>query len=155
MDWRYLEYMDKNLLYEYAGSLADPTGRMSCAVIGEDGEQKKRSAFYLIWFVYRHVLGCRTLEETKAYQNEETLRRYRLNVLFKDCVLYVGDMDIVFHASSDIGIVLEILYGRYGLIKQIECCAAQSKGVKKTRCLGVLKKYMKTSERLREDGPLR
>lgn len=132
--WEFLDTMDKNLLYSYAQVLSGKKKQIQMHLPKAQREymteldeiriteEYRNRAYYLIWFVYRYVLGCKTLEETKPYANEETLKKYRLLSYILHNSLYVGvDKEICFRKAEDIDIILEILYNRYDFFEQMEC----------------------------------
>lgn len=155
--WGFLDKMDKNLLYLYVSNLANGN-RKSLYITRETGDMKRdellnaetrrNSAFYLIWFVYRWVLGCETLEQAEQYANEETLKRYRLTPLFghNQKRIYIGiygvnEIYLYDYNSGDLNIVLEILYNRYDFIEQLECYIRRTQGTSRKnrfRCIKVL-----------------
>lgn len=105
-------------------------------------------AYYLIWFVYRYVLNCKTLDETKQYANEETLKKYHLKSYIVHNCLYIGaNKDICFRKTEDIGIILEILYNRYGFFEQMECFIRNTKNVRQNRCRQAMEKYREMFEK--------
>lgn len=145
MSWEYLDKMDKNLLYIYVKSLY----KGSCVSLSrqlfdlnnqiyEDCPEKnelyiaekwKETGYYLIWFVYRYVLKCKTFEEAEMYATEEILKKYRLIPFFLRRRLYIGvyGMNEIYLYKAkkddmeDVKIVLEILYNRYDFFEQLEC----------------------------------
>lgn len=150
--WKFLEIVDKNLLYNYAqvidGSmkqLQDSKSHRGGLSESEElmiAQQRRDNAYYLIWFVYRYVLQCKTLEDTIPYANEETLKKYRLNSYIINNYLYVGiDKDICFRKSEDINIILEILYNRYGFFEQMECFIRHTSNIRRKRCIQAMEKY--------------
>ena len=103
MDWGYLDELDCNLLYTYAKGFAKCSGRFCMEKIHisdeeekseqeqlTSAERKRQTALYIIWCVFRHVLGCRTLEEAEASATEEVLRKYKLVSLLKNRHIYIG-----------------------------------------------------------------
>lgn len=155
--WGFLDKMDKNLLYLYVSNLANGN-RKSLYLPSETGvssrdevinaEKRRKSAFYLIWFVYRWVLGCETLEQAEQYANEETLKRYNLTSLFghNQKRIYIGvygvnEIYLYDYKSGDLNIVLEILYNRYDFIEQLECYIRRTQETTRKnrfRCVRVL-----------------
>lgn len=158
--WEFLEKMDKNLLYSYAQVISGEkkqlqASKSSKADITEADEIKmaeksRNRAYYLIWFVYRYVLKCKTLNETKPYANEETLKKYHLNSYIIHNCLYIGiNKEICFRKAEDIIIILEILYNRYGFFEQMECFIRNTKNVRQNRCKQVKKKYEEMFEKIK------
>lgn len=79
--WGFLDVMDKNMLYDFANTV---DGSKTCLFrdsnfagsLTEDkeyyrSEMQKRQGYYLMWFVYRHVLGCDTLERQRNMQQKK------------------------------------------------------------------------------------
>lgn len=156
--WNYLDKMDKNLLYLYASKLVknghnqnlyvpSSTGNAECDEL-LDAESRRKSAFYLIWFVYRWVLGCETLEQAELYANAETLKRFKLISLFghNQKRIYIGiyginEIYLYDYKNGDLNIVLEILYNRYDVLEQLECYIRRTEGTlrkNRFRCIKVL-----------------
>ena len=143
-EWAFLDKMDKNLLYIYANVLSGKAKQMRLVEYhgtnakktednGELDEERRKNAYYLIWFVYRYILKCETYEQTIPYQTKETLRKYRLLSYVQNEILYIGMSDdkIKFRKVEDISMILEILYNRYSFMEQIDCFI---RNTKKTRC---------------------
>lgn len=100
-------------------------------------EMQKRQGYYLMWFVYRHVLGCDTLEKAKEYATEEILRQYRLWNFIWNSKMYVGIKGINemrFWKVEDMAIILEILYYRYEFFEQMECFIRNTSNMRQARC---------------------
>lgn len=150
--WDFLDVFDKNLLYEYAQVL---TGRkkqirfMSQNVITEyeemeQAEKKKKKAYYLIWFVYRYILRCKTLDEAMQYANTETLTKFRLSSYVLNATIYIGnglDKELCFRKIEDIEMILEILYNRYDFFEQLDCFQRHTIKYRQKKCLSVIEKY--------------
>ena len=140
--WDFLDVMDKNLLYRYAEAL---NGNIKFFRVidyeidrKEQAEQRKRTALYLIWFTYRYVLQCKTLEETIPYQDEKTLKRFRLFSMIKNSNIFICNFcnnEICFRKPEDISMILEILYNRYDLREQFDCFIRGTSGVRRKRCI--------------------
>ena len=160
MDWGYLDELDCNLLYTYAKGFAKCSGRFCMEKIHisdeeekseqeqlTSAERKRQTALYIIWCVFRHVLGCRTLEEAEASATEEVLRKYKLVSLLKNRHIYIGvygDNEIYLYKydEGDINVILEILYNRYDMMAQMECFVRRTEGKQRTtrnRCLKKMK----------------
>lgn len=144
--WDYLDKMNHNLLYKYAAVLSGKRRHFKIADgekdVSVNAEEKKKNACYLIWFVYRYILQCRTLEETIPYQNEEILKKYKLSSYFvNDAVFICNDEIHLRKKSGDIAIILEILYGRYTLWEQFDCFIRNTKGIRQKRCIKAKEKY--------------
>lgn len=145
--WGFLDVMDKNLLYDFANTV---DGSKTCLFrdsnfagsLTEDkeyyrSEMQKRQGYYLMWFVYRHVLGCDTLEKAKEYATEEILRQYRLWNFIWNSKMYVGIKGINemrFWKVEDMAIILEILYYRYEFFEQMECFIRNTSNMRQARC---------------------
>lgn len=148
--WGYLDKMDKNLLYSYAQVLAGE--RKELHIIRsesdiEQAERKRKMTYYLTWFVYRYILECNTLEKALEYASEETLKKYKLYSYIIHGNIYIGvDKEVCIRKPEDIGIVLEILYKRYDLFKQLKCYIRHTKGIRKKRCEAVLERYKQFAE---------
>ena len=145
--WDFLDVMDKNLLYKYADLLSGKSGRFNFfdndIQKEEKEEQKKSKVYYLIWIVYRYALQCRTYEETIPYQNEETLKKYRLHSWIINEYIFLCNGEICFRKTEDIAIILEILYNRYDLWQQFDCVIRNTGGVRRKRCMEAKEKYQR------------
>lgn len=155
MDWTFLDEINKNFLYVYTRGLAKKGSEIHYQGIysvekGEfkerdefiNAEAKKKTALYIIWFVFRYVLKCKTLKETEQFANEEILRKFKLLSLFINRYIYIGIYGIneiyLYKYNDDLGIVLEILYNRYDFFEQLKCFARRTEGTKRltrNRCL--------------------
>lgn len=164
--WDYLDKMDKNLLYSYALLLASTSPRVCFQGMhtrkSSDEEvteqethekevQDRNIGFYLIWFVYRYILNCRTLDEALARPMDEALEKYRLKQIFISGSrrLYIGiDRDIQLYKPEDMPIILEILYKRLGFWEQLDLFIEKAggkngkKSIRQTRCLEAKNRYM-------------
>lgn len=157
--WEYLDVMDKNLLYIYARVLA---GEGSCLRLTHNAnsdevtttaaqdEEIRKKFYYLIWFVFRYVLGCETLEQALAYSNDEyeqLLEKFALDRLFSERKkderrLYIGvNKDVSFYRIDDMRIILEILYNRYNLWEQLDCFIRNTKNMRQKRCIEAKARY--------------
>lgn len=167
--WDYLDKMDKNLLYMYAAILTGQQKQLHLfnrseeeltdAEIHKREVQAKNNGFYMVWFVYRHVLGCETLEEALALDALEVIETYGLKPFIssvslkqaksRHAKLYVGiDKDIPLWKVEDMAIVLEILYKRLDFWEQLDCFIRRAgtsengkMNVRQKRCLEVKEKY--------------
>lgn len=151
--WNYLDVMDKNLLYSYSHVMSGHIKQICSSKAVKDDlteeeklqimEQSKNRAYYLIWFVYRYVLQCATLEEALKYANKETLKKYRLLSYIQNSCIYLGmNGEIPFRNPEDIEIILEILYNRYLLFGQLECFMKHTDKIRRSRCNDLYKQYM-------------
>ena len=142
--WKYLDRFDGNILYSYAydegfkNSFKNDEKSIDCV-----REENNRRIFYLIHFVYRYILGCRTYEETIPFQTQETIKKYNLEKFFFNpnksnnsrsggvpVELTIGNELIGFISFTynsrkfhkrDLEVILKILYYRYNLPEQIDC----------------------------------
>lgn len=158
--WGYLEVMDKNLLYDFAnnvdgskGLLFRDTNYEGCLMQDKEyykSEVQKKQGYYLMWFVYRYVLGCDTLERAKVYATEDVLRQFRLWTYIRNSKLYVGINGINemrFWKVEDMAIILEILYYRYEFFEQMECFIRNTSNLRQSRCK---KAFLECKEMMRE-----
>lgn len=147
--WNYLDKPNKNLLYQYVNSLA--TNGYAQWREADNQEVNKNNAYYIIWFVYRYVLGCDTLEKALSQNHIEVLSQYKLgrSMFSEHSVLYidVGDKSVKFWDIRDIYIVLEILYNRYNLIEQLQCFIRLSDGKRRSSCIKALEYLTKVQAR--------
>lgn len=154
--WSFLDRVDKNLLYNYTQVLSGKKRRIYSADMEKTEESKYKHAekakyqiLYLVWFVYRYVLECDTLEKALEYANEETLKKYRLYTSMLHGAVYFGIYnDISCRKAEDIVIVLEILYNRYDFFEQIECYIRHTQNLRQARAKEALKCYKDAAEQL-------
>ena len=121
--WDFLDEFNGNLLYNCAGSKKYTFADMN-------------EVYYYIWFLYRYVLGCETLEEALQFANAKTMKELNIGRCFitkehRKNVLVLGSEEfgtLVLCAHDAykklvifLKIVLEILYRRYNYLEQIEC----------------------------------
>lgn len=134
--WDFLDEWKPNLLYQYAegsGYKFNPIYLTS-----------SQNAYYLMWFVYRYVLNCTTLDEALEHANVSTMQEYNLirivnNLSYQDKTSaslinfgteQFGKVEISSPRSASdnkkivkcICIILEVLYNRYNYLEQLECC---------------------------------
>lgn len=154
MNWDFLDEMNYNLLYTYASKLTKAGHNQGFYIPSDtgdvevdkalDAEAKRKSAYYLIWFVYRYVLKCETFEEAEKFATSDILDKYKLATLFnynqKRIFLGIYGLNEIYlynkkeYNKNDIGIVLEILYNRYDYFEQLECFIRKTdSSSKKTR----------------------
>ena len=151
--WDFLDVMDKNLLYTYADYISGKNQRLH--VNSKDDseakqeENRKQVGLYLIWFTYRYILQCETLEETIPYQNEDILREYKLNNFFLRPAIFLCNGEICFRKPEDISMILEILYNRYDLWEQFDCFIRGTSGVRRKRCIEAKNKYQEMYRKIR------
>lgn len=150
MDWSYLDKMDKNLLYVYAKGLGQDNrvhlSRQLFDLNNYEGannetmseiysaEKWLKTAYYLLWFVFRYVLGCKTLAEAEQAASISILKQYNLLLFFKKRHIYVGVYGInavyLYNVSEDymedVKIALEIVYNRYNYFEQLDCFMRRS-----------------------------
>lgn len=166
MNWDFLDEMNKNLLYTYASKFTKagynrglyvPSNTGDCEVDEMlDAEEKRKSAYYLIWFVYRYVLKCRTFVEAEKYATPEILDKYKLTALFRPNQkrIYLGvyglnEIYLYNYKNNDIGTILEILYNRYDYFEQLECFirrAGESSKKSRVRCIKAMKQTLEMIE---------
>lgn len=154
--WDYLDDIDKNLLYIYAAVLAGEGKYMRLSHnteaetdTAEQDEEVKKKHFYLVWFVFRYVLGCETLEQALAFSDDEykaLLNKFKLNCIIDfhkgKQKLYIGiNKDIPLYRIEDMRIILEILYNRYNLWEQLDCFIRNTKNMRQKRCIEVKERY--------------
>ncbi len=185
MDWSFLDEMDKNLLYFYAKGLNSDTSTVHfqnfnvppVGITSEqeeilDAEQRRKTAFYIIWFVFRYVLGCETLEQAEALATEEIMQKYKLVSFLHKRRIYIGvyginEIYLYKYNEGDLNIVLEILYNRYDFFEQLECYIRRTEGTSRTtrsrciktyeQCLELIKgkaEYKELLERIEKKGKL-
>lgn len=138
--WDFLDKFDANLLYQYAegASVKYHTTYFNSA----------NDMYYLIWFVFRHVLNCKSYEEALKYAQVQTFQKYGIiKSLYyeeeeqKKNLLTIGDkefgvININVYTSSlfkkeksskksktqkTIEFILDVLYHRYNYLEELEC----------------------------------
>lgn len=143
MDWNFLDKMDKNFLYAYAEDLFSSskpnymkfyttnieTEHQETQEILYD-ETKKKEACYIIWFVYRYILKCETLEQALEYATMATFKKYKLkNILHWEYVhIGLGSDRIGLYSEADISVILEIIYNRYDFFEELDCFLRHTEG---------------------------
>ena len=164
MDWSFLDKVDKNLLYLYARDLLrdsrtpiflqlytyttqEVADEERCDLM--NAEARRKNAYYIIWFVFRYVLGCDTLEKALQCATQETMDTYMLTSLLHKRHIYIGvyginEVYLYKHkeGENDLHIVLDILYHRYDFFEQLECFIQRTEGSSRTtrnRCMKTLK----------------
>ncbi len=160
MEWEYLNQMDSNLLYLYAKGLSKKGTQshfmeLYSPVDSGDEERneferailKKKTALYILWFVFRYVLECETLEQAEQMATIETMDKYKLGSLFQGKYIFFGICGTEYEVrlwkkdELELKIVLEILYNQYNFFEQLECYAKRTEGKGRrvrTRCLKAL-----------------
>ncbi len=171
--WDFLDEIDYNLLYGYAEVLKGNGKQLhlTCNNIKTDegdirekeiseikiAKERKKRAYYLIWFVYRYILNCETYEETIPYQNKETLSEYRIESYVRNHIYIGADEDSIalstgasfplqkmwFRKTEDIKIILDILYNRYSFYDQFLCFVRHTDNSRKGRAVEALENYKK------------
>lgn len=146
--WGFLDRCDKNLLYRYAQMLSSGKIFSSAKHTTKDefAFEKCREGYYLIWFVYRYVLECETLEQAVSQNHEYVLKKYGLINYIRKYAVFIGtetENIVSFRYVEDMPVILEILYCKYPLFKQFNCFMHHIKGVRNKRCLAVKKYYTK------------
>ena len=152
--WKFLDEMDMNLLYDYADILAEEKTNLDLHT--DNSAQRRNKAYYIIYFVYRYVLGCETLEEALKHANEQTLRQFRLKHFLDHFYIYVGvDGDeqnkLTFYKTSDISIILEILYNRYDFWEQLDCFYRNTERTRKKQCDEAIKRLKQIYRRIQNE----
>ncbi len=160
--WDYLDKMDKNVLYTYAALLSANSRHHFEHLhsrVGKDEELTEKEIherevsdrnvrLYLVWFVYRYILGCRTLDEALVKPVDEVFGKYKLKQIVFGKQIYIGiDGDIPLYREEDVPIILEILYKRLGFWEQLDLFIEKGgkngkKSIRQTRCLEAKKRYM-------------
>lgn len=151
-EWDFLEKTNQNLLYNYAEIISGKKKQIRLINNKQESEyerlkqteEKRKTAYYLIWFVFYYILNCKTLEEAKIKATRETLKKFHLLSYVLNGAIYIGnglDKELCIIKMEDVPTVLEILYNRYNLFEQIECYIRNSKKIKKKRGILVLEKY--------------
>lgn len=128
VNWKYLDTFQSNLLYIYCNCLENRTESVTLndknSDFGFSCEESNNRIYYIIWFVFRYCLECETLEQALQQNFEEIIDDYRLRQFFSARRIYIGSEDYKIklnNAVGDLPILLEIIYGRYDVIKQLEC----------------------------------
>lgn len=145
MDWNFLDKMDKNFLYAYAEDLfssnKNSSNYMKFYTNAETEHQetqeilydetKKKEACYIIWFVYRYVLGCETLEQALEYATTATFKKYKLQSILRHggyVHIGLGSDKIGLYSEADISVILEIIYNRYDFFEELDCFLRHTEG---------------------------
>lgn len=138
--WDFLDTINYNVLLKYEYDLATDrlhkTRRKPIAQVVNTNEEEERSlserndTFYIIWFVYYHVLECKTLSEASGLDHlsiftDFGLMRFIDHLSTERAKLYVGygEYKYYFTTTKDIDTILEILYNRYNYKEQLDCIA--------------------------------
>lgn len=145
--WDFLDEFNGNALYFYANGAS--SGDNSLRFYNAAPEEAKKTMFYLFWFVFRYVLGCKTYEEAVTKADYQTLCKYNLiGFVQKNRSDYIKDTKkLGYIGIEDVGVlplsvswfgakntgkyklqivvesILQILYNRYNILEQIECFA--------------------------------
>lgn len=162
MDWSYLDKPNHNLLYMYARALGKEGGEAHYQRLfdipqtdNEElremyyAEERRKTAYYIIWFAFRYVLECKTLEEARWNANREIMKKLKLNGFFVPKYKYIfigayGLNEIYLYRPEDLNIVLEIIYNRYDFFQQLECYIRLTEGTNRTsrnRCIKTMQQY--------------
>lgn len=149
--WTFLDKMNYNILYEYADVIAGTKSNLDLHSTDEDERQKK--AYYIINFVYKYVLNCETLEEALSCTSDDLLKKYHLKHFLDHYYLYVGigEYKRPFYRTSDMAMILEILYNRYDFWEQLDCFCRNTKNLRKRRCLEAIELYKVMYRRIEND----
>lgn len=149
MDWRYLDTIHKNLLYVYADCISSGKNKMivcSPADVEANDEEKTIRIYFIIWFVFRYCMNCKTLEEAMKCDKQKVLEKYRLKPFFTGRNLYIGTAEhrMTIYETSDVDLVIEILYKRLNAIEQLECYVKHMKdNPLKTRSTFIAEKHIR------------
>lgn len=149
MDWHYLDKMHKNLLYVYADCLSNEKEKMivcSSSDAYADDEEKATRIYFIIWFVFRYCLNCKTLDEAMSCNKQKVLEDYRLKPFFTGRNLYIGTVEhrITIYDTEDVNLIIEILYKRLNAIEQLELYVKYMKNKPlKTRSAFIAEKYIR------------
>lgn len=147
--WHFLEKKNMNLLYKYTDVLVgnqsyiawkSPVNRIENDIqaslisrikmittqetlTNSATNEQREGVYYLLWFVYRYVLECETLEQALEQDHIKVLQEMLLYRFIQDKYIYIGGefLYIPLSRKKDIKIILEILYNRYSIIEQFEC----------------------------------
>lgn len=156
VNWKYLDTFQSNLLYIYCDCLENRTESVRLndkkSDFGFSCEESNNRIYYIIWFVFRYCLGCETLEEALQQDLEQVLEDYRLRQFFSARRIYIGSEDYKIklnNATNDLPLVLEIIYGRYDVIEQLECFIAFKQ--KNNAVRGILNTLIKTAQKYLDD----
>lgn len=154
--WSYLEQFNGDLLYAFASRFdvaSDEGGKhtkslqFSCDEMRED--DISHTTYYLIYFVYKFVLGCNTLDEAMKYANVETFRKYNLTGFFgKNLAITLGNeafgtVELSLRIAGSemngdtkmfsgyVATILEIVYCKYNYLEQLDCFIRHNQPKKK------------------------
>lgn len=157
--WEFLDSFNKNLIYTYVSCLSGKTRMMEWSLDEEDSDKKDelycKNCFYLIWFLYRYILGCETYEEACEYATEEIMKKYKLYSRLHNRMIYIGtNKELEFYKIEDMKIILEILYKRYALFQQIDCfmnhTSSDVKTLRYRKAAQLKEKYINAYLKIRE-----
>ena len=144
--WDFLDKMNYNLLYSFADNIAGNTTYNMWN--SKDEYEQKQNILYLIWFIYRYILGCETLEEALKLDGIAILSYFNLyTTCFTRGQIFLGggELKICLSRKNDVQIILEILYNRYGFLEQLDCFYRHQKNKKDRRsekCLMLREMYI-------------
>jgi hypothetical protein len=153
-NWDFLDEFNKNLLYEYALSLSHKKGFQH----PETAIEVKRQTYYLLWFVYRHILGCKTYEDTIPYQTKAVLEKYHLQGRLSKGMslgyLDLGDkygMLLYTNETSEtpymVGFFLNSIYSRLSVTGEARLYFSKYKSASKRAQLDALVENIEKTER--------
>lgn len=85
--------------------------------------EQKEQVYYLFWFVYYYILGCKTLEQALEQDHQTVLEEWKLQKYISNQYIFLGgDVCIIpLSRNVDVEIILEILYNRYDTYEQLNC----------------------------------
>ena len=145
--WDFLDKMNYNLLYCFADNVA---GNTTYNVWNSKDEyEQKQNILYLIWFIYRYILQCETLDDALNIDGISVLSYFNLYTsCFTRGQLFLGggEYKICLSRRNDINVILEILYNRYEFPEQLDCFLRHQKNKKDRRsekCLMLKDLYIK------------
>ncbi len=138
--WDFLDTLNYNVLLKYEYDLATDRYRKPRTPLIQtfqtDAEAEnyalteRNNTLYIIWFVYYHVLECKTLSDTSELNHLSIFKDFGLmrfidHLSTERAKLYVGygDYKYYFTTTKDIDTILEILYNRYSYKEQLNCVA--------------------------------
>lgn len=128
------EILRKNWLYQYAECITanryfrfKEIKKETKSLIEKDRYKetadavKRDVSLYLIYFVYRYILECETLEEALEQEHEKILEIFKLKILLIRKYIFIGGgtYKITLTGNYDIAIILEILYNDCNYEEQI------------------------------------
>ena len=142
--WDFLDEFNGNFLYKFVSNKH---------LTFTDSKE----IYYYLWFFYRYVLECKTYEEALQYTDIASIKKYNLVRFFYKkndskgqkiltigdeafgelmlCALNVTQIDLI---VASLQATLEILYGRYNYLEQIDCYISHQPSLKTKKHKNVL-----------------